>query len=300
MSTFREIIQRADENKPNAFSDRQKFTWLVTLDGRVAADVLLMDIREIRQLERKYPQDMDAEPLVSYPHQDIYDAWLEAKIDAANGEYDKYQNSMELYNAAYGDFVRWFASSYHPAQGYRGGRCRQCEWEPPYYVTAYGVAVSLGFEGTVEEWLVSLRGGQGDPGKDGKSAYDYALEAGYEGTEETFREMLLGNGKTAYEYAVEGGYNGTAAEFALKMAAEYAPKDHKHAEYALQDHGHTEYLEEIENHTHTAKETGALGVDDSGAITAPLILTEGVHFGDSFPADAAEGTLFFVPAEEDA
>ena len=35
---------------------------------------------------------------------------------------------------------------------------------PPYYLTAYGLAVMQGFKGTVEEWLESLKGIQGDKG----------------------------------------------------------------------------------------------------------------------------------------
>ena len=34
---------------------------------------------------------------------------------------------------------------------------------PRYYITAYGIAVKHGFEGTEEEWLESLRGPKGDP-----------------------------------------------------------------------------------------------------------------------------------------
>ena len=43
---------------------------------------------------------------------------LQAKIDEANGEYNKYVNSMQIYNEHYGNFVRWFAGLYEPAQGY--------------------------------------------------------------------------------------------------------------------------------------------------------------------------------------
>jgi len=32
-------------------------------------------------------------------------------------------------------------------------------------IDAYGVAVKNGFEGTVEEWLASLKGEKGDPGE---------------------------------------------------------------------------------------------------------------------------------------
>ena len=35
---------------------------------------------------------------------------------------------------------------------------------PPYYITAYGLAVKRGFIGTEEEWLKSLRGPTGPQG----------------------------------------------------------------------------------------------------------------------------------------
>ena len=35
-----------------------------------------------------------------------------------------------------------------------------------YYLTAYGLAVKNGFQGSEREWLESLKGEQGDPGKD--------------------------------------------------------------------------------------------------------------------------------------
>lgn len=37
-----------------------------------------------------------------------------------------------------------------------------CGREPPYYLTAYGIAVKHGFRGTEEEWLASLKGDKGD------------------------------------------------------------------------------------------------------------------------------------------
>ena len=59
-------------------------------------------------------------------------------------------------------------------------------------ITAYGIAVKNGFNGTEEEWLASLKGEKGD------------------------------EGKSAYEYAQEGGFSGTEADFAKKLAAEVA------------------------------------------------------------------------------
>ena len=117
MSTIKQIINRVDAVKPNAFDLETKMAWLTELDGKIAADLFLMNIADIRQLECR---NAEHEALVGYPHEDIYDHYLAAKIDMANGEYDKYQNSMAMYNASYSNFACWFLNTYDPAQGYRG------------------------------------------------------------------------------------------------------------------------------------------------------------------------------------
>lgn len=120
MATIQEIIARVDERKPNAFSTERKVEWIAELDGRIALDVMLMDIAEAQQFRYLAPAALNYTPLAHFPHDSLYDAWLEAMIDYSNGEYNKYQNSMELYNARYSDFVRWFVRTYEPSQGYRG------------------------------------------------------------------------------------------------------------------------------------------------------------------------------------
>lgn len=44
------------------------------------------------------------------------------------------------------------------------------------------------------EASLGKKGDKGDPGADGKSAYLYALEAGYNGTEEEFAQQLASTG----------------------------------------------------------------------------------------------------------
>lgn len=173
MSTIKEVLDRVDGRKPNAFTSEQKTAWIAELEGMLAVNVLLMDICETEQLHYAWPEHADTQLLVRFPHDGIYGLWLEAKIDMANGEYDKYQNSMIQYNEAYSNFVRWFARVYSPAQG-RGGRDPQgAPGVPSYYITAYGLAVMRGFTGTLDEWLESLigaigpQGPQGEPGPQG-------------------------------------------------------------------------------------------------------------------------------------
>lgn len=120
---IQEAIDWADEMKPNAFTSEAKLAWLNALEGRIAADVFLMAPAEIAAL-RYTEEDMETELLVAPPHDDIYTLWLQAKIDEANGEYNKYANSMQIYNEHYGNFVRWFAGLYEPAQGYAWERRR--------------------------------------------------------------------------------------------------------------------------------------------------------------------------------
>ncbi len=91
--------------------------------------------------------------------------------------------------------------------------------------SAYELAVDNGFEGTIEEWLESLKA----PIVEGKSAYQIALENGFEGTVTEWLDSLKGAdgadgadgldgsaaaaGKTAYEMAVDNGFVGSVSEW---------------------------------------------------------------------------------------
>ena len=186
MSTFKEIITRVDEIKPNAFSENLKLSWLTSLNGKIAADVFLMDIAEIRELPHG-TEAIDCEPLVGFPHEEVYDEYLAAKIDAANGEANEYQNRMQIYDAYYINFVSWFKSTYDPVQG--NPNCHGLRPKlPTYYITAYGLAVMHGFTGTLEQWLESL------------TAYGIAKKMGFEGSVEEWLSSLKGESMPSTNY----------------------------------------------------------------------------------------------------
>ena len=85
-------------------------------------------------------------------------------------------------------------------------------------LSAYELAVQEGFEGTLEEWLESLKGA------DGKSAYEIAREKGYQGTEQEWLESLVGQpgaeGKSAYQLAKDNGFEGTVDEWLESLYGE--------------------------------------------------------------------------------
>jgi len=122
--TIREIISWVDEVKPNAFTDAVKVGWLNDLEGLLIADVFLLAPLPLYSADL----DMDTVPLVDPPHDALYIQWLTAKVDEANGEYDRYMNTLSIYNVHFDNFVCWFANTYAPAQGYNDGLTRS--WHP--------------------------------------------------------------------------------------------------------------------------------------------------------------------------
>ena len=113
MATLKSVIDYVDEIKPNAFSNEAKTKWLNECEGLVQTEVLLWASEEI--ITYQYDADKDKELLAQPPHDKIYWAYLTAMIDFANGEYNKYQNTMQMFNSFFGEFMRWFALNYRPA-----------------------------------------------------------------------------------------------------------------------------------------------------------------------------------------
>ena len=120
--TLKQVIEFVDDTKPNAFTNEQKTVWINELEGRIQAQVFLWDVATLC-VQYTYSEDFDPELLVGPPYDDIYREWLKAKIDEANGEYDKYQNSMAMFNAAWDEFKVWFIRTYHPADYCGGCHC---------------------------------------------------------------------------------------------------------------------------------------------------------------------------------
>ena len=143
-----QVLQVVDHIKPNAFSEEAKTAWLNECEGLVQTEVMLLAVEDVTTYE--YQADKNTELLVKPPHDKIYWTYLTAMIDFANGEYNKYQNTMQLFNSYFGEYMRWFALHYRPADG-------ECV-EQGYYLSAYGIAVKHGFTGTEEEWLETLKG----------------------------------------------------------------------------------------------------------------------------------------------
>lgn len=162
--TLFDVIKTVDDIKPNAFLNNTKTAWINEVEGLVQTEVLLLASSSI--ISYNFDSDSNTQLLVKPPHDKIYWTYLSAMIDFANGEYNKYQNSMQLFNTYFGEYMRWYALNYHPADGKA--------ITSGYYLSAYSIAVKHGYSGTEEEWIMSLKGEPGTPGNDGDPGKDGA------------------------------------------------------------------------------------------------------------------------------
>ena len=152
--TINEVITAVDNIKPHSFAPETLTMWINEIEGMVQTDVMLIAHQDI--ITYSYPENKDTALLVKPPHSKIYVYYLASMIDFANNDYDKYTNTMDIFNKFYSDYMRWYALSIDPANG----RAITIG----YYLSAYGIAVQHGYVGTEEDWLKSLKGEKGDQG----------------------------------------------------------------------------------------------------------------------------------------
>lgn len=164
--------------------------------------------------------------------------------------------------------------------------------------TAYELAVAQGYEGTLDEWLDSLVGPQGDQGDDstvpgppnvltiGEVATGDAGSEAAATITGTSPAQVLGltiprgdkgdqgdastvpgpTGKTAYQYAIDAGYEGTEEEFAeaqLPDTITWGNVDDKPTEYPPETHTHTQL--QVDG---LDARLGAIEADTSGLLAA--------------------------------
>lgn len=139
----------ADAMKPNALTDEQKYQFINEVEGLVQTEVMLLVSDDIVTYDPEN-DGVDTVLLVKPPHDKLYVAYLVAMIDYANGEYNKYANTIEQFNVYYAEYHRWYFSHFHPADG-------ECV-EKGYYLSAYTIAVRHGFDGTEDDWVKSMVG----------------------------------------------------------------------------------------------------------------------------------------------
>ena len=117
--TILEAINRIDSLKHNTYTQNDKVAWLSRLDSMVKR--LIIDTHEgsedITFTGYNDSTPVNTELLVPAPFDEMYLRWLEAQIDYTNGEYDKYNNSILMYQTAYEGYANYYNRNHMPKGG---------------------------------------------------------------------------------------------------------------------------------------------------------------------------------------
>lgn len=112
--TIAQAIDRVDKLKYNAFTLREKREWLGKLEWMVKRNILDTHAPGLsfRELTESTPGDQEL--TLPAPFDELYVKWLEAQIDLYNGETDRFNSSIVLFNTEYGAFESWYNRTYAP------------------------------------------------------------------------------------------------------------------------------------------------------------------------------------------
>lgn len=121
---IQECINRVDSVKPNQYSIEDKVRWLSYLDGNIQKEIFDRYEKEETEAEETTeevpvftgysPDRMTDELLVPFPYDELYVAYLKAKIDEENGETARYNNSASTFNGMLQDFQKAYHREHMP------------------------------------------------------------------------------------------------------------------------------------------------------------------------------------------
>lgn len=113
-----EAITTLDSLKFNTYGQDDKVNWLSRLDSMVKKQII--DTHEGAEAVSfsGYTADTPTDTilLVPAPYDEVYLRWMEAQIDYHNGEYDKYNNAIIMFNTAFEAYQKHYNSAHKPVQ----------------------------------------------------------------------------------------------------------------------------------------------------------------------------------------
>ena len=111
-----EAISRLDSLKHNTYSQSDKVEWLSRLDSMVKKHIIDTHEGAGKVTFTGYDDttDLQTELLVPEPFDEVYLRWMEAQIDYTNGEYNKYNQSIQMYMAAFNAYANHYNRNHKP------------------------------------------------------------------------------------------------------------------------------------------------------------------------------------------
>lgn len=144
--TSARLLMLVRELSPSSFSDSMIMMWISEIEYALATDISEVDPSRLVEMTEPTQEPM----LIPHPFDRVYLPYVQAMVANAQGETDLYQNYIAKFNAYRDEWAQWVLN----------GRQRR----NAYYIDAYQLAREHGYEGTIEQWLDSLKGEKGDKG----------------------------------------------------------------------------------------------------------------------------------------
>lgn len=117
-----EAINRLDTLNFNTYTHNDKVEWLSRLDNMVKKQIIDNHDGAEQITFSGYTPDTptDTVLLVPAPYDEVYIRWMEAQIHYHNGEYDKYNNAIIMFNTAFQSYEAYYTQTHLPVR--RGRR----------------------------------------------------------------------------------------------------------------------------------------------------------------------------------
>ena len=111
-----EAINRIDSLKHNTYTEADKVAWLSRLDAMVKTHIIDTHEGGDDVIFTWYDDSTDpqTELLVPAPYDEVYLRWMEAQIDYHNGEYDRYNNAIDMFHTAYEGYQNYYNRTHMP------------------------------------------------------------------------------------------------------------------------------------------------------------------------------------------
>ena len=111
-----DAITRLDALKNNTYTQNDKLEWLSRLDARVKAEIIDTHEGSEDVVFNGYNAEtsLHTDLLVPAPFDEVYLRWMEAQIDYHNGENERYNNAIDMFNTAYEGFRNYYNRTHMP------------------------------------------------------------------------------------------------------------------------------------------------------------------------------------------
>ena len=111
-----EAINQIDSLKHNTYTQGDKVAWLSRLDAMVKKHIIDTHEGSEAVTFTGYDDntDLQTELLIPAPYDEVYLRWMEAQIDYHNGEYDRYNNAIDMFHTAYEGYQNYYNRTHMP------------------------------------------------------------------------------------------------------------------------------------------------------------------------------------------